>query len=332
MIKVLEVVILIVVLALAYDFVNGLNDAANAIATIVATRLLSPLWAVALAATGNFVGPFLVGVAVATTIGKGIVLPEVIDFSVLIIALVAAIIWSYGATFKGIPISITHALVGGLVGAGIAKGGIGAIMGMKFMLIVLFIFIAPFIAFIIGIVFAVSITKIFSHTKPASTTSWFKRLQLLSSAFMSITHGSNDAQNAMGIIAITLFTAGYLGADFYVPVWVILICAGTISLGTLAGGWGVIKTMGMRVTRLRPRDGFCAETSGGLTILFCTMIGIPISTSHAVSSSIMGTGVVKRFRAVRWGVARNILWAWILTLPVTAATAFVFYMVSFPIL
>jgi len=313
--------IIIIFLALLYDFGNGLNDAANSISTIVATRVLTPRSAVILAAFGNFVGPFLIGVAVATTIGRGIINPNVIDFYILFSALIGAIFWTYSITFKGLPISITHSLIGGLIGAGIVKAGLTAIMQSTFIQILIFIALAPVLGFIGGLIFTILILWIFKNFKPSKINRYFKRLQIISSTIYSITHGSNDAQNAMGIIAITLFTAGYLGSEFYVPCWVIILCASTISLGTLVGGWNVIRTMGLRLTKLRPVDGFCAETSGGFVLAFCTMLGIPVSTTHVICGSIMGTGSIKRLSAVRWGIARNIVWAWILTIPLSAIIA-----------
>jgi PiT family inorganic phosphate transporter len=314
----LEVIIIIVLLALIYDFGNGLNDAANSISTIVATRVLTPRKAVLLAALGNFVGPFLLGTAVAATIGKGIIHKEMIDFSVLVAALVGAIFWTYLTTFRGIPISITHALVGGLIGAGVIKAGLDAVVVSKVATVILFIGVAPLLGLVGGLLFAVLVFWLFKKSSPSRVNWYFKNLQLVSASLYSIGHGANDAQNAMGIISIALFTYGYLGSSFYVPFWVILLCAATISLGTFAGGWKVIKTMGMKITKLRPVDGFCAETSGGLTLFFCTALGIPVSTTHVIVSSIMGVGSTKRLSAVRWGIARNIIWAWLLTIPVSA--------------
>jgi PiT family inorganic phosphate transporter len=323
----LEIIICIVFLALAYDFANGLNDAANSISTIVATKVLSPKYAVILAAFGNFAGPFLFGVAVATTIGKGIIDPAIIDSSVIIGALIGAIFWSYLTTIKGLPISITHSLVGGLIGAGIIKAGPSVIVASKVMQIVLFIFLAPILGFIGGLLFTVAIFWTFRKYRPSSVNVYFKKLQLVSASLYSLGHGANDAQNSMGIIAITLFTYGYLGDQFYVPLWVILICALTISVGTFAGGWRVVKTMGMRITKLRPVDGFCAETSGGLTLFYSTILGIPVSTTHVIAGSIMGVGSTKSLSSVRWGVARNILWTWILTIPASALLSACIYAV-----
>lgn len=321
-----EIILVIIALALIYDFVNGLNDAANSISTIVATKVLSPKRAVALAAFGNFAGPFLLGVHVATTIGKGIVDPTIIDSPILISALIGAVFWSFSATFRGFPISITHSLIGGLIGAAIIKGGLEAIMLSKVIKILIFIGFAPILGFIGGFLFIVLVFWAFRKFKPSQINKYFKKLQLISASLYSIGHGANDAQNAMGIIAITLFTFGYLGNTFFVPTWVIIICASTISIGTFVGGWRVIKTMGMRITKLLPVHGFCAETAGAFTLFYCTLLGIPVSTTHVISGSIIGVGSVKRLSAVRWGVARNIVWAWILTVPASAAVSALIFM------
>ncbi|MEM3737319.1 MAG: inorganic phosphate transporter [Candidatus Bathyarchaeia archaeon] len=322
----LEVVVAITLLALVYDFGNGLNDAANAISTITATRALTPRRAVILAAVGNFAGPFLLGTAVAATIGKGIVEATIIDSKVIIAAIVGAIFWTYLTTFKGLPISITHSLVGGLMGAGIAKSGPAAIVATKVLTVILFIGGAPLLGFLGGLAFTVAIFWIFRKARPSKVNEFFKKAQIISGSLYSLGHGANDAQNAMGIIAITLLTSGYLGSEFYVPSWVIILCASAMSLGTLMGGWKVVKTMGMKITKLRPVDGFCAETSGGLTLSLCTLAGIPVSTTHVIAGSIMGVGSTRSLSAVRWGVARNIIWAWSLTIPVSmlvsAATYF----------
>ncbi len=321
-----EIILTIIALALIYDFVNGLNDAANSISTIVATKVLSPRRAVILAAFGNFAGPFILGVNVATTIGKGIVDPAIIDFPILISALIGAVIWSFLATFKGFPISITHSLIGGLIGAAIIKGGLEAIITSKVFKILAFIGVAPILGFVGSFLFIIIVFWIFRKFRPSQINKYFKRLQIISAGLYSLGHGANDAQNAMGIIAITLFTSGYLGDTFYVPVWVILLCATTISIGTLVGGWQVIKTMGLKITKLMPVDGFCAETAGAFTLFYCTLLGIPVSTTHVISGSIIGVGSVKRLSAVRWGIARNIFWTWILTIPASATVSAAIYL------
>jgi len=327
-----EIALAIAILALVYDFGNGLNDAANAISTIIATKVLTPKKAVLLAAIGNFAGPFLLGVAVATTIGKGIVEATIIDHKILMAAIIGAIFWTYFTTFKGIPISITHSLVGGLMGAGLIKGGVEAIVVPKVIKILLFIGLAPTFGFLGGLAFTVLIFWSFRRYRPSKVNEYFRKLQLISGSLYSLGHGANDAQNAMGIISITLFTFGLLGSRFYVPLWVILICATAISLGTFLGGWRVIKTMGMRITKLRPVDGFCAETAGGITLFFCTLAGIPVSTTHVITGSIVGVGSTRRLSAVRWGVARNIVWAWILTIPASMLMSAGIYLLISPFL
>ncbi|MDI6806349.1 MAG: inorganic phosphate transporter [Candidatus Aenigmarchaeota archaeon] len=322
----LEILILVVILALVYDFGNGMNDAANSISTIVATKVLSPGRAVLIAALGNFVGPFLLGTAVATTIGKGIVSAAAIDSSIITTALIGAIFWTYLQTSKGFPISVTHSLIGGLLGAGIVKVGLSGIMISKVIIVLLFIFVAPMLGLIGGILFSGLIFRLFRKSSPSRVNIYFKRLQLISSTLYSIGHGANDAQNAMGIIAITLFTTGLLGSTFYVPSWVIIICAAAISLGTLMGGWKVVRTMGMRITKLQPVDGFNAETSGGLTLFCCTLLGIPVSTTHVLAGSITGSGVIKRLSAVRWWMVKNIVWAWVLTIPASALVGICIYL------
>jgi PiT family inorganic phosphate transporter len=324
-----EIIIAIIALALIYDFGNGMNDAANAISTVVATKVLTPRRAILLAAFGNFLGPFLMGVAVATTVGKGIVESTVIDSNIVIAALAGAIFWTYLSTFKGMPISITHSLVGGLIGAGIMKGGLNAIIAPKVLTVILFIGLAPALGFIGGLLLTTLIFWCFRRCRPTRVNRYFKSLQLISASLYSLGHGANDAQNAMGVIAIALFTFGYLGDSFYVPAWVIIACATAISLGTGFGGWKVIRTMGLRITKLRPVDGFNAATSGGITLFFCTFLGIPVSTTHVISGSIMGVGAIKRLSAVRWGVARNMIWAWILTIPISAiVSAGIYYLIG----
>ena len=313
-----EILIIIIALALVYDFVNGLNDAANAISTVVATKVLRPRNAVLLATFGNFAGPFILGVHVATTIGKGIVNVTAIDEILLISALIGAVFWSFSASLKGLPISITHSLVGGLIGAAIVKGGLSILITSKVIKILLFIGVAPILGYIGSFCLLILLLWVFQKFRPSQINIYFKRLQLISASLYSLGHGANDAQNAMGIIAISLFTFGYLGDAFYVPTWVILICASTISLGTFAGGWEVIKTMGLRITKLMPVDGFAAQTGGAFTLFYSTLLGIPVSTTHVMSGSILGVGSVKRLSAVRWGIARNMIWAWLLTIPASA--------------
>lgn len=314
----LELIIFIIVVALIFDFGNGLNDAANAIATVVATRVLPLRAAVILAAIGNIAGAFIFTVAVATTIGRGIINPAFVNEYIILGGLIGAIFWVYLCSHLGIPISASHSLIGGFVGAAIIAVGIKSVIFSGVFKVVIFIFLAPVIGMIGGFLFSLAIHWLFKRTAPTKINNSFKRLQLLSASAYSLSHGTNDAQKTAGIIAVLLFSAGYLGESFSVPFWVILISYMTIGAGTLAGGWRVIKTVGTKITKLRPVDGFSAETSGALTIIGCTLAGIPVSTTHVISGSIMGVGTTKRIAGVRWGLARNIVWAWIITIPTTA--------------
>ncbi len=312
-------IIIGVVLALGFDFLNGMNDAANSIATVVSTRVLKPWQGVAWAAIFNLIGAFIFGVSVATTIGKGIVDPHIVDPPMILAVLVAAILWTWGCTYLGLPISASHALIGGLAGAGLVKGGLGALKWMGILKVVLFIFLAPLIGMILAMILMIIIAHLTKTWTPKKGDLVFRRLQLLSAAAYSLSHGTNDAQKTMGIITILLFSAGLLGDKFYVPDWVILAATLAIALGTFAGGWKVIRTMGMKLTKLRPVSGFAAETAGSLSVLLASYLGIPVSTTHTIAGSIMGVGTVTNIGAVRWGVASNILWAWVLTIPVAAA-------------
>ena len=311
-------VVFTVILALIFDFGNGLNDAANAIATVVATRAL-PLWgAVILAAVGNFAGVFIFGVAVATTVAKGLVDPSIVTVYVILGGLIGSIFWVYFASYKGIPVSASHALLGGFIGAALAKAGISSLKLIGVSKVLIFIVAAPVLGMVGGFLFFALIMWIFRRAHPKKMNKWFRRLQLISATTYSITHGANDAQKTMGIIALLLFSTGFLGNEFFVPLWVILASYTAIALGTLIGGWRVIKTMGMKLTKLRPVHGFCAESAGSLVLAFTSMTGIPVSTTHVIAGSIAGVGVTRRFSAVRWNLARNIVWAWILTIPAAA--------------
>jgi len=325
MIEIPLLVIFIIIIALIFDFGNGLNDAANAIATVVATRVLPLRLAVVLAAVGNIIGAFIFTVAVATTVGKGLISPEIVNEFVILAALIGAIFWVYFCTHFGLPISATHALIGGFIGSAIIKAGTDSIILPGVFKVLIFIFIAPLIGMFGGLYFSTLITWLFRKTNPSKVNKYFKRLQLLSAAAYSLGHGTNDAQKTMGIISILLFSAGLLGDKFYVPFWVVLMSHITIGLGTLAGGWRVIKTVGMKITKLRPVDGFCAETSGAGVIIGCTLAGIPVSTTHVISGSIAGVGSTKRLSAVRWKLAKKIVWAWILTIPASAIIGALFY-------
>ncbi len=320
--------ILIISLALIFDFYNGMNDAANSIATVVSTRVLTPIQAVIWAAFFNFIAAFMFGVSVATTIGKGIVDVNIVDNFVIFSGLIGAIILSATATHFGLPISVSHSIIGGYGGAGFAKAGFDAIILSGYTKVVVFIFLAPILGFIFALLFSTATLWIVRFKSPYKVDMYFRKFQLISAALFSLSHGSNDAQKTIGIIAVVLFTNGLIGASFHVPFWVILMSYSVIALGTLIGGWKVIRTLGMRVTKLTPFGGFSAETSAGLTIIFATIFGIPVSTTHTITGSIIGVGTTKRFSAVRWGVARNILWAWVLTIPLSAMFAMLTYYFS----
>lgn len=325
-------VIFIILVALVFDFYNGMNDAANSVATIVSTRVLTPMKAVIWAAFFNFVAAFGFGVQVATTIGKGIVQPQAIDPYVILAALVGAIAWTAAATHLALPISVSHALIGGLAGAGVAKAGWSVLNSAGVYKVLIFIVIAPAVGFVVGSVLMISIHWLLRNATPGKMDKYFRRIQLISAAGYSLGHGTNDAQKTMGIIAILLFTTGYLGPEFYVPTWVILSAHAAIALGTLMGGWRVIKTLGMRLTKLRPVGGVSAETAAAGTLLLTALGGIPVSTTHTITGAIMGVGAITRLSAVRWGVGRNIITAWFLTIPLTAALAAAFLLIMKPFL
>jgi len=311
----------IIAVALVFDFINGFHDAANSIATVVSTRVLTPMQAVAWAAFFNFVAAFGFGVQVARTVGKGVVQPAVVDQWVILGALTGAIAWNLITWYYGIPSSSSHALIGGFAGAALAKAGWGALIPSGLLKIAIFIVLAPVIGMVLGFVFMVATLWIFRGARPSRVEALFRRLQLLSAAFYSLGHGTNDAQKTMGIIAILLFSSGYLGPEFYVPFWVVLAAHAAMALGTMAGGWRIVKTMGMKLTKLRPVGGCCAETAGAVMLIGTAVGGIPVSTTHTITGSIMGVGAVQRFSAVRWGLAGHILWAWILTIPLAGALA-----------
>jgi PiT family inorganic phosphate transporter len=317
----LWVVIALVAVALAFDFMNGFHDAANSIATVVSTRVLSPYQAVMLAAFFNFVAVFVFHLSVATTVGKGIVDQGVIDHYVVFGALTGAIIWNLITWYYGIPSSSSHALIGGIVGAGVAKAGTWALIPAGILKTVAFIFISPFIGFVLGALMLLGISWLFRRSTPSRVDRLFRRLQLVSSSMYSLGHGGNDAQKTIGIIWMLLIAAGYTGAADPVPVWVIFLCYIAIGLGTLFGGWRIVKTMGQRITKIRPVGGFCAETSGSVALFLATALGIPVSTTHTITGSIVGVGAAQSVSAVRWGVAGDLLWAWILTIPCSAFMA-----------
>ena len=317
----LSVVVLIVFVALVFDFINGFHDAANSIATVVSTRVLTPLQAVVWAAFFNFVAAFGFGVEVATMVGKGVVTPAVVDEWVILAGLVGAIAWDLVTWWWGLPTSSSHALIGGFAGAAVVKGGYGALIAPGLIKIGVFMVLAPLIGFVVGFLMMLLTVWAFRKATPGRVDRIFRRGQLLSAAAYSLGHGTNDAQKTMGIIAVLLFTTGHLGPNFYVPMWVVLAAHAALALGTMAGGWRIVKTMGMRITKLRPVGGFCAETAGAVTLIGTAMAGIPVSTTQTISGSIMGVGALQRLSAVRWGVAGRILWAWLLTIPASAAVA-----------
>jgi inorganic phosphate transporter, PiT family len=327
----LVIVIITIAVALLYDFLNGMNDAGNSIATIVATRVLPPKIAVAWAAFFNFVAYFVLGSHVAKMVGNGIVSPGVIDNPYFIlISLFSAGIWVFFCARRGIPNSVSHALVGGLVGPALVKGGASAVMSSGLIKIVIFIVISPLLGFILGYFFMILTMFIWGKKPPNKVDNFFRVFQLLSSAAFSLGHGGNDAQKTMGVITALLYSTHYLTGDFQVPVWVALSAQTAIALGTLFGAWKVIKTLGTKLTHLRPVGGFCAETAGALTLFGVTLAGIPVSTTHTITGAIMGVGVTKRFSAVRWGLAGNIVLAWVLTIPcVMGLSALLYWMVSF---
>ena len=317
----LTVVVFIVLVALIFDFINGFHDAANSIATVVSTRVLTPLQAVVWAAFFNFVAAFGFGVSVAKTVGKGVVEANVVDQWVILAGLVGAITWDLVTWYWGLPTSSSHALIGGFAGAAVIKAGFSSLIAQGLIKIGIFMILAPLIGFTVGFALMLATVWIFKDATPGRVDWLFRRLQLVSAAAYSLGHGTNDAQKTMGIIAVLLFTTGHLGPEFHVPFWVIMAAHAAIALGTLSGGWRIVKTMGMRITKLRPVGGFCAETAGALTLIGTAIGGIPVSTTQTISGSIMGVGSLQRFSAVRWGVAGRIIWAWILTIPASAAVA-----------
>ena len=323
------IIIITIVIALIFNFLNGMNDAANSIATVVSTKVLPPLLAVVWAAFFNFVAVFFFGVNVATTIGTGIVDPKIVNEYIVLAALIGSVIWTYGCTFIGLPISVSHALIGGLIGPALVVGGYKVLITSGIVKVALFIFLSPIIGLILGYLIMILTMIIFRNQAPLKVDHIFRGLQLLSSAIFSFGHGTNDAQKTMGIIAVLLYSTGRLGTEFYVPFWVIITSYSAISLGTLFGGWNVIKTLGRNLTDLKPVHGFSAETAGAITIIGSSLAGIPVSTTHTVTGSMMGVGMTRRVSAVRWGVAGKIVIAWVLTIPGTMAmSAGIYYLIS----
>ena len=318
----------VVVVALVFDFVNGFHDAANSIATVVSTRVLSPRYAVIWAAFFNFVAFLVFETRVATTIGSGVVDAAVIDTPVVIAALAGAIAWDLITWWFGIPSSSSHALIGGLAGAGVAKAGAVVLDRPGLAKIAVSIVLSPLLGLVLGFVLMVMVFWIFRRFTPSRVDALFRRGQLVSAALYSLGHGGNDAQKTMGIIAVLLYANGFLGSEFYVPFWVVLACHAAMGLGTLTGGWRIVRTMGMRITKLKPVGGFCAETGGAITLFLATSLGVPVSTTHTITGAIIGVGAARKVSAVRWNVATSIVMAWVITLPATALIGAMFYWLS----
>ena len=318
-------IIFLIALALAFDFLNGFHDSANSIATVVSTRVLTPRQAVIWAAFFNFIAFLFFGLHVAGTIGKGIVDISVMDSRIIFATLIAACLWDLMTWYAGLPTSSSHALIGGLIGAALVKAGISALVWKGILTTVAFIFISPFMGIFLGFFLGIVVYRLFRKKSPAHVDHWFRKGQLVSAALYSLGHGSNDAQKTMGIIAGLLFTAGMLGDHFYVPFWVVISCNGAIAIGTMLGGWRIVKTMGQKVAKLKPVDGFCAESAAAVSIYVASAFGIPVSTTHTITGSIMGVGSIRRLTAVRWGVAGRIVWAWIITIPCAAAISALTY-------
>jgi inorganic phosphate transporter, PiT family len=326
-------VIFIIALALFFDFLNGFHDAANSIATVVSTRVLKPYWAVIWAAFFNFIAFLFFKLEVASTIGTGIISADIVNPHLICAALVGAIIWNIITWYYGLPSSSSHALIGGLLGAGLAKshGNIDIINLVGISKVLVAIFLSPIMGFFFGILLMLLIIRLFWRVPRLKADRLFKKLQLFSAALISLGHGGNDAQKTMGIIAVLLYSSHLLGDKFYVPLWVVITCNFVMALGTLLGGWKIVRTMGMRITKLKPVSGFCAETASALTIFIATNFGIPVSTTHTIAGSIFGAGSLHNFSAVRWGIARRIVWAWIITVPAAALVAALSWLVLYPL-
>ncbi len=323
------VVALLVVLAVSFDFMNGFHDAANSIATVVSTGVLKPQQAIVFAAFFNIVAIFVFHLSVAATIGKGIVAPGVVDHHVVFGALIGAIFWNFVTWWWGIPSSSSHALIGGIVGATIAKAGTSSLIASGIWKTVLFIFVSPVLGFLLGALLMVLVANVFRRASPLKVDNLFRRLQLVSAGLYSLGHGGNDAQKTIGLIWLLLISSGYASASAAMPpAWTIWCCYIAMGLGTMFGGWRIVKTMGQRITKLKPVGGFCAETGGALTLFLATALGIPVSTTHTITGAIVGVGSVRRAATVRWGLAGNIVWAWIFTIPAAAFVAGVFYALS----
>jgi len=321
-------ILLLIFLALAFDFLNGFHDSANSIATIVSTRVLSPRYAVIWAAFFNFIAFLFFGLHVANTIGKGIIDIAIIDKGIIFGTLIGACGWNLITWYLGLPTSSSHALIGGLIGSALVKAGPGALIEKGIMKTVTFIFVSPVMGLLLGMGLGIAVYWLFRRAAPSKVDHIFRKGQLVSAALYSLGHGGNDAQKTMGIIASLLFSAGVLGGTFHIPFWVVIICHSAIALGTMFGGWRIVKTMGQKVAKLKPVDGFCAETGAAITLFASSAFGIPVSTTHTITGAIMGIGSLKRMSAVKWGVAGTIIWAWVLTIPCSALISALAYMVA----
>lgn len=326
-----EVFVFLIILALAFDFMNGFHDAANSIATVVSTGVLKPHWAVVWAAAFNFLAFFIFPLKVAMTVGTGIIDSNIVDHYVVFGALCGAITWNVVTWYYGIPSSSSHALIGGLAGAAIAKAGFSALVFKGIAKTVVFIVLSPLMGFVLGMLLMVAVSWLFFRSSQRRVDRWFRRLQLLSASLYSLGHGGNDAQKTAGIIWMLLIAAGYATKDT-LPAWVVITCYVTISVGTLFGGWRIVKTMGQRITALKPVGGFCAETAGATTLFVATALGVPVSTTHTITGAIVGVGSARKLNAVRWGVAGSIVWAWVFTIPASAIVAAVMWWVGTKVL
>ncbi len=322
---------IIIAIVLIFDFINGFHDSANSIATVVSTKVLSPLAAVGLAATFNFVAFLVFPLKVATTIGKGVIYSDIITLNLIAAAVLAAIIWNLITWWMGLPSSSSHTLVGGLVGAAIAGNGFGSVIYAGVIKIAIFIIVAPVLGMVMAFIISIIVLHLVKNQSPFAVDKWFRRLQLLSASAFSLGHGGNDAQKSMGIIWVALIASNQVAKDAPIDLWIVLSCHAAIALGTLFGGWRIVKTMGQRITKLKPFEGFCAETAGALTLFGATHFGIPVSTTHTITGSIIGVGATKRISAVKWGVTTKIFWAWILTIPVSALIGAALYYLFYAI-
>lgn len=328
----IQVLVFLIALAILFDFMNGFHDAANAIATVVSTGVLKPQTAVAMASVFNIIAVLFFPLTVAATVGKGTIDPAIVDQYVIFGALMGAVFWNLVTWYFGIPSSSSHALIGGLVGAAVAKSGTGSLVASGLVKTIVFIVVSPLLGFVLGSIMMLIVSWLFVRSTPNKVDRWFRRLQLLSASMYSLGHGGNDAQKTIGIIWMLLIASGRLAPNDGIPTWVIALCYTAIGLGTLFGGWRIVKTMGQKITKLKPVGGFCAETGGAITLFIATAMGIPVSTTHTITGAIVGVGSAQKMSAVRWGVAGNIVWAWILTIPASAFVAAIAWWVGHHIL